>query len=161
MLRSRVLDFQGSWVDRLPLIESYYDNSYHSNIQMAQFEPLYVSRFRSTIGLYEVGEIVNIIRETLEIAQSWWISYTDVRQRILELKIHDSMFLKFSPWNEWWCLGKGKLSHCYISPYQILKMVGNISYKLDLLAILALGNPVFHISILKNCVDGDSVVVSI
>ena len=29
-----VIDFKGNWDDRIPLIEFYYNNSYHSSIQM-------------------------------------------------------------------------------------------------------------------------------
>ena len=42
ILRSRVIDFMGSWDDHLSLIEFSYNNSYHSSIGMAPFEALYV-----------------------------------------------------------------------------------------------------------------------
>ena len=35
MLRSCVIDFQGSWENHLPFVELSYNNSYHSSIQMA------------------------------------------------------------------------------------------------------------------------------
>ncbi|MCF6818981.1 hypothetical protein L3H38_11075, partial [Corynebacterium sp. MC-19] len=38
MLRACALDFKGSWVDHLPLIEFAYNNSYHSSIKMAPYE---------------------------------------------------------------------------------------------------------------------------
>ena len=56
MLRACVIDFRGSWDDHLPLIEFSYNNIYHSIIGMAAFEALYGYRFRSPIGLFEVGE---------------------------------------------------------------------------------------------------------
>ena len=39
-----------------PLIEFAYNNSYHSSIQMASFEALYVRICRSPIGWFEVSE---------------------------------------------------------------------------------------------------------
>ncbi|KAK4717930.1 hypothetical protein R3W88_016268 [Solanum pinnatisectum] len=47
---------------------------------------------------------------------------------------------------------KGKLSPRYIGPYQILKCIGKVAYELDLPNELALVHPVFHISMLKNCI---------
>lgn len=45
---------------------------------------------------------------------------------------------------------KGKLNPRYISPYQIIKRIWNISYKLELLVSLASICPVFHVSKLKS-----------
>ena len=41
ILRSCVLDFQGSWMEHLPLIEFAYNNSFKSSIGMAPYEALY------------------------------------------------------------------------------------------------------------------------
>ena len=49
MLRACVIDFGG----HLPLAEFSYNNSYHSNIDMAPFEALYGRRSRSPIGLFD------------------------------------------------------------------------------------------------------------
>ena len=56
MLRAFIIDFKGSWVDHLSLIEFTYNNSYHASIKMASFEELYKRRCRSPLGWYEVGE---------------------------------------------------------------------------------------------------------
>ncbi|WMV33559.1 hypothetical protein MTR67_026944 [Solanum verrucosum] len=83
-LRACVIDFKCNWDDHLPLIEFSYNNSYHSNIQMATYEALYGRRCRSPIGWFEVGEAgligqdlvhqamekVKVIQERLKIAQS-------------------------------------------------------------------------------------------
>ena len=47
LLRSCVLDCQGSWEDHLPLVEFAYNNSYQSTIGMAPFEALYGRPCRS------------------------------------------------------------------------------------------------------------------
>ncbi|KAD4180340.1 hypothetical protein E3N88_28931 [Mikania micrantha] len=56
MLRSCVIDFEGSWDIHLPLVEFSYNNSYHTSIQCAPFEALYGRKFRSPICWSEVGE---------------------------------------------------------------------------------------------------------
>ena len=111
MLRACVIDFKGSWDDHLPLIKFAYNNSYHSNIQMAPYEALYGRRFRYPVGWFEVGEAaligpdsvydamekVQLIRDRLKTAQSRQKSYADVRRRELEFQVDDWVFLKVSP----------------------------------------------------------------
>jgi hypothetical protein len=41
MLRACVLEFKGSWVQYLPLIEFAYNNSYQATIGMPLYEALY------------------------------------------------------------------------------------------------------------------------
>ena len=58
MLRACVLDFQGSWDRRLPLVEFAYNNSFQSSIGMALYEALYGRPCRSPLSWTEVGEVV-------------------------------------------------------------------------------------------------------
>lgn len=65
-----MIDFKGSLVDHLPLIEFAYNNSYHTSIKMAPFEALYGKRYRSPIGWYEVDETQlfgpNLVHQAME-----------------------------------------------------------------------------------------------
>ena len=64
--------------------------------------------------------------------------------------MYDWVFLKMSPMKGVTRYGKkGKLSLKDVSPYEILKRVGKVAYKLELPAELALVHLVFHISISK------------
>ena len=56
MLRACVLDFQGSWSGKIPLMEFAYNNSYHDSIKMAPYEALYEQKCRSPIQWHEAGE---------------------------------------------------------------------------------------------------------
>lgn len=56
MLWACAIDFKGSWVSHLLLVEFAYNNSYQASIQMAPFEALYERRCRSPICWEEVGE---------------------------------------------------------------------------------------------------------
>ncbi|WMV45553.1 hypothetical protein MTR67_038938 [Solanum verrucosum] len=54
---------------------------------------------------------------------------------------------------------KGKLSPRYIGPYKISKRMGNVAYELELPQELAAVHPVFHISMLKKCIDDPSLII--
>ncbi|WMV41924.1 hypothetical protein MTR67_035309 [Solanum verrucosum] len=133
---------RGNWDDHLPLIEFAYNNNYHSNIGMAPFEALYGRRCRSPI------------------AQSRQNSYDDVRRRDLEFEVNDWVYLKISPMKGVMRFGnKGKLSHRYVGPYQILRHVGKVAYELELPNELTSVHPVFHVSMLKKCVGDPTSIV--
>ena len=54
---------------------------------------------------------------------------------------------------------KGKLSPRYFGPYEILQHVGLMAYELGLPTELASIHPVFHVSMLKNCLgDVESII---
>ena len=70
MLRACVLDFQGSWMDHLPLIEFAYNNSFQSSIGMAPFEALYGRPCRSPVYWLDAGESAIVGPEmTLQITE--------------------------------------------------------------------------------------------
>ena len=48
---------------------------------------------------------------------------------------------------------KGKLSPRYVGPYEILQHVQLVAYELGLPIELAFVHPVFHVSMLKKCLD--------
>ncbi|WMV45218.1 hypothetical protein MTR67_038603 [Solanum verrucosum] len=54
---------------------------------------------------------------------------------------------------------KGKLSPQYIGPYRISKRVGNVVYELELRQELVVVHTVFHISMLKKCIDDPSLII--
>ena len=56
MLRACVMDFKGSWDKYLSLVEFFYDNRYHSSIEMAPYEALYDRKCKSPLCWEEVGE---------------------------------------------------------------------------------------------------------
>nr|GEX56920.1 putative reverse transcriptase domain-containing protein [Tanacetum cinerariifolium] len=56
MLRACVIDFGGSWDRHLPLVELFYNNSYHASIKAAPFEALYGQKCRSPVGWSEDGD---------------------------------------------------------------------------------------------------------
>ncbi|XP_075515854.1 uncharacterized protein LOC142550662 [Primulina tabacum] len=98
LLRAFMIDFQGSWEMKLPLVEFTYNNSYHASIGVAPYEALYGRKCRSPVYLDEVGEraelgqdivrqaaeLVVKIRNRMRTAQSRQKSYAVQRHMDLE-----------------------------------------------------------------------------
>ena len=163
MLRACVLDLKGSWEEHLPLVEFAYNKSYQANIQMAPYKALYGRPCQSSICWTAVGERSitgpDLIRDTYEnvgliwkrllMAQSWQKSYADRHRRPLEFEVGDHVFLKVMPKRGVVRFGKrGKLSLRYIGPFEILKRVGTVAYRLALPPSLSGVHEVFHVSML-------------
>ncbi|WMV25018.1 hypothetical protein MTR67_018403 [Solanum verrucosum] len=85
-----------------------------------------------------------------------------MRRRDMDFDVHDWVYLKISPMKGVMRFGKkGKLSPQYVGPYQILRRVGKVAYKIDLQNKLASVHPFFHVSRLKKCVGDPTSIVSL
>nr|GEY32392.1 putative reverse transcriptase domain-containing protein [Tanacetum cinerariifolium] len=143
MLRACVIDFGGSWDTHLPLVEFSYNNSYHTSINYAPFEALYGRKCRSLMIWTE---------ERLKTARSHQKSYADKRRKPLEFKVGDRVLLKVSPWKGVVRFGnKGKLAPRYVRPFEIVKCVGPVAYRLKLSQEQGCVHDTFHVSNLKKC----------
>ena len=164
MLRACVLDHKGNWKENFPLVEFAYNNSYQASIQMAPYEALYGRPCMSPLCWTEVGESsitgpdlirdtsekLSLIRQSLLTAQSMQKIYADVRRRPLEFEFGDHIFLKVMPKRGVVRFGKrGKLSPRFIGPFEILKRVGTIAYRLTLPPSMSSVHEVFHVSMLR------------
>ncbi|GJZ71317.1 hypothetical protein Tco_0635168 [Tanacetum coccineum] len=70
--------------------------------------------------------------------------------------------LKVSPWKGVVRFGKrGKLNPRYVGPFKLLKKVGAVAYKLELLQELSRVYNTFHVSNLKKCYADEPLVVSL
>ncbi|GJU39113.1 reverse transcriptase domain-containing protein [Tanacetum coccineum] len=148
MLRACILDFGGTWDVHLPLVEFSYNNSYHASMRCPPFEALYGRKCRSPIMWDEVGEChliglelvqettekISQIKERLKAARDHQKSYTNKRRKPLEFSVGDYVLLKVSPWKGVVDFGKkGKLAPRFFGPFEIVKKVGHVAYRLDLL----------------------------
>ena len=164
MLRACVLDHKGSCEEHFPLGEFAYNNSYQASIQMTPYEALYGRLCKSPICWTEVGESsitgpdmirdtfekVSLIRQHLLTAQSRQKSYADVRRQPLEFEVGDHVFLKVMPKRGVVRFGKrGKLSPRFIGPFEILEMVGIVTYRLALPPSMSSVHEVFHVSMVR------------
>ncbi|GJW28019.1 putative reverse transcriptase domain-containing protein [Tanacetum coccineum] len=166
MLRAYVLDFGGSWDVHLPLVEFSYNNNYHSSVRCAPFKALYGRKCRSPIMWVEVGEgqligpelvqetteKISRIKDRLKAARDRQKSYADKRRKPLEFNVDDYVLLKVSPWKGVVRIGKkGKLAPRFVGPFEIMKKVGLVAYRLDLPEELNGVHYTFHVSNLKEC----------
>ena len=129
MLRSCVINNEGSWDRHMPLVEFVCNNSFQSSIGMAPYEALYGRKCRTPlcwkklsekkiIGLdllQETEEKVKMIRERLKVATDRQKSYPDSKRKDIRYKIGEKVFLKVSPWKKVMRFGKkDKLSPRFI-----------------------------------------------
>ncbi|GKB69946.1 putative reverse transcriptase domain-containing protein [Tanacetum coccineum] len=174
MLRACVIDFGKNWDRHLPLVEFFYNNSYHASIKAAPFEALYERKCRSPICWSEVGDSQltgpELVRETTEkivqiknhllTARSRQKSYADVRRKLMEFSVGDTVMLKVSPWKGMIRFGKrGKLSPRYIGPFKIIERIGHVAYKLESPEKLHGIHNTFHVSNLKRCLADENLII--
>ena len=163
ILRSCVIDYEGSWDRHIPLVEFVYNNSIQLSIGMAPYEALYGRKCRTSLCWTELSEKkiigldliqetekkVKMIRERLEVAMDRQKSYANMRRKDIQYEIEKKEFLKVSPWKKVMRFGKnGKLSPMFIGPYEVIEKVGPVAYRLALPPDLEKIHNVFHVSML-------------
>nr|GEX25797.1 retrotransposon protein, putative, Ty3-gypsy subclass [Tanacetum cinerariifolium] len=133
-----------SWDVHLLLVEFSYNNSYHSSVRYALFEALYGRKCRSLICGLRLEKK----------------SYADKRRKPLEFSVGDYVLLKLSPWKGVVCFRKkGKLAPRFVRPFEIVKKVGPVTYRLDLPEELDGVHDTFHVSNLKKCLGDPTLQV--
>src|SRR3954464_4854891 len=135
---------------------------------MAPFEVLYGKKCCTPLNWSEVGdsqifgpdilkeaeEKVHKIHEHLKIAQSRQKSYADKRRRELTFNVGEFVYLKVSPLKGMQRFQlKGKLAPRYVGPFKVLGRRGEVSYRLELPEQMAVVHDVFHISLLRKCLE--------
>nr|GEX53908.1 reverse transcriptase domain-containing protein [Tanacetum cinerariifolium] len=166
MIRACVLDFGGSWDVYLPSVEFSYNNSYHSSVRCTSFKELYGRKCRSLIMWAEVGEgqligpelvqetakKISQIKDKLKVVCDRQKNYADKRMKPLDFSVGDYFLLKVSPWKGVVSFGKkGKLAPRFVGPFEIIKKVGPMAYRLDFPEELIGVHDTFHVSNLKKC----------
>jgi hypothetical protein len=110
MLRAYALKYRKSWDKSLPYTEFSYNNSYQASIQMAPYEALYGRQCRTVLFWSQTRESqvfrlevmkdaekqVQMVHESLKVAQSRHKSYADNRRRYLSFEIRDFIYLSLT-----------------------------------------------------------------
>ena len=100
----------------------------------------------------EEEDCVAEIREKLKAAQSCQKNYSDKRRRELSFEVGDYVYLKVSPIRGTRRFQvQGKLAPRYIGPYQVVKKVGAVAYRIQLPEEMSDIHLVFHVSQLRKC----------
>nr|GEW51267.1 retrotransposable element Tf2 [Tanacetum cinerariifolium] len=134
------MNFEKSWDRHLPLVEFFYNNSYHTSIKAAPFKALYGRKFQAACDRQK--------------------SYADLKQKLMDFQVGDKVMLKVSPWK--WVVRfskRGKLHPRYIGPFKLLSKVRDVAYRLELPQQLSQVHNTFHVSNLKKCLFDESLVI--
>ncbi|GKD46335.1 putative reverse transcriptase domain-containing protein, partial [Tanacetum coccineum] len=100
----------------------------------------------------ETTDKVVLVKENPKAARDRQKSYSDKRRKPLEFEVGDRVLLKVSPWKGVVRFGKkGKLALRYVGPFEILKRIGLVAYRLRLPEELNSVHDTFHVSNLKKC----------
>ncbi|XP_038999285.1 uncharacterized protein LOC120124778 [Hibiscus syriacus] len=77
------------------------------------------------------------------------MSYANLKRKEIEFQEGDNVFLKVSPWKKVLRFGhKGKMSPRFIEPYEVLKKIGPVAYKLALPPEMEKIHNAFHVFML-------------
>ncbi|XP_070025459.1 uncharacterized protein [Nicotiana sylvestris] len=108
------------------------------------------ARLLATDLVQDALEKVKLIQDPLRISQSRQKSYANRKTRDVAFMVGERVLLWVSPMKGVMRFGnKGKLSPRYIGPFEILRKVGEMAYKLALPPSLSAVHPVFHICMLR------------
>ncbi|KAK1617153.1 hypothetical protein QYE76_022670 [Lolium multiflorum] len=101
------------------------------------------------------GRLYHMNAEEAQEHQMWcWKSYADKRRREMTFEIGDFVYLKVSPLKGMQRFQvKGKLAPRYVGPFKVLSRRGEVSYQLELPEEMAAVHNVFHISLLRKCLE--------
>ncbi|GJS06471.1 hypothetical protein Tco_0363267 [Tanacetum coccineum] len=100
----------------------------------------------------ETTDKVVMIKERLKAARDRQKSYANNRRKPLEFEVGDQVLLKVSPWKGVVRFGKKcKLAPRYVGPFEIIKRIGHVAYRLRLPQELSNIHDTFHASNLKKC----------
>jgi hypothetical protein len=102
--------------------------------------------------LKDADRQVQMVRESLKVAQSRQKSYADKSRRDLSFEIRDFVYLKVSRVRGTRRFKvKGRLAPRYVRPFKIVDRRGEVTYQLELPPQLSDVHDVFHVSQLKKC----------
>jgi hypothetical protein len=108
----------------------------------------------------ETTEKIKTIQEKMKVTQSRQKSYHDKKRKDVEFQEGDHVFLRvISTTGIGRALKSRKLTSKFIGPYQILKRIGSVAYRIALPPSLSNLHDVFHVSQLRKYVSDPSHVI--
>jgi transposase InsO family protein len=173
-LRCFVSDKQTQWFKWLPLVEWWYNTSFHTATKMTPFMALYgyhppsiTSSLKEKSKVQAVEDhienqqqVLQILKDNLTMAQNRMKQQADQHRSERSFEVGDWVFLRLQPYKQMslkQAKKDNKLSPKYYGPYKVLQKIGTMAYKLELPASSRV-HPVFHVSCLKKVI-GDKIPV--
>ncbi|KAF3670157.1 putative LRR receptor-like serine/threonine-protein kinase [Capsicum annuum] len=166
-LRCYIAEVPSQWVAMLPWAEFWYNTSFQTSAGMTHFQALYGCE-PPTIARYILGsttselvesyllqrdDILQVLKNNLLKVQNRMKLLADKSRTNTVLEVGDWTYVKLKPFkqNNLHLQRDHKLGRRYFGPYQVLKYIGSIAYRLELPEFVKI-HSVFHISILKHSV---------
>ena len=148
----------GSW---LPLVEWWYNISYHSATHIRLYATIYGHPTPTHLpylvrdsnvevvdmSLQAREAAIKMLKFYLQRAQNRMKQQLDKKRSEMSFEMDDLVYVKLQPYRQTAVANRRclKLSTRYFGPYKVLAKVGTVAYKLDLLVDLKV-HPVFHVS---------------
>jgi hypothetical protein len=152
------------WSTWLPMAEWWYNTNHHSSTGFTPFEAVYgypppslLSYVPGTSAntvvdsqLRDRTTIITLLKEHLQQAQNRMKNQADKKRTERVFVEGDWVYLRLQPYRQKSVAMRKnlKLSPRFYGPFQILKKIGSVAYKLNLPS-QSLIHPVFHVSCLK------------
>ena len=163
-LRAFAVDRPHSWVDWLPLAEFWFNTNFHTSTKLTPFEALFgyppprlldyipgTTKVESVEGHLKTRQrLLTLLKQNLRAAQERMKINADRHRTERYFAEGDWVYLRLQPYKQRSLRQSkmGKLSPRYYGPFQILKKIGQVSYKLDLPSDSKLHSTI-HVSCLK------------
>ncbi|KAA0067058.1 pol protein [Cucumis melo var. makuwa] len=143
------------------LIKSAHFIPGKSTYTASKWAQLYMSeRLMGPELVQSTNQAIQKIRSRMQTAQSRQKSYADGRRKDLEFDVRDKVFLKVAPMKGVLRFERrGKLSPCFVGPFEILERIGLVAYRLALPPSLSTVHDTFHVFMLRKYVTDPSHVV--
>jgi hypothetical protein len=166
-LRCFSLEKENQWAQWLPLVEWWYNTSYHTTTHMNPFEAVYgqnppsvLSYLLSVSKVHEVDQTLTVreaifrtLKDNLVMAQNLMKQQTDQVHSERQFVEGDQVFIRLQPYKK----NPLKVEHCqklsqkFYGPYTVGKHVGQVAYQLSFPSHSKL-HPVFHVSFLNRVI---------
>jgi hypothetical protein len=174
-LRCSVQATPKQWTKWFSLTELWYNTSFHSSLNYSPFKALYAvdphPGLFPSLHLGEHPDVANVLRErqfytellkeNLAKAQNRMNLQVDHNRIERSFQVGEHVLLKLQPYAQSYVVNCPfpKLAFKYFGSYRVVKKLGKVAYKLELLAD-SLVHRVFHVSQLKEFTPDHSLVFS-